>query len=68
MWPVENFEKYFMVLQYMPQIFHDLFKKPPAPPPTYLMYSPLYHNLLHLTDQLNICAAPDDSVKTADFS
>ena len=28
----------------MPKIFHDPHKNPPAPPPTYLMYGPLYKN------------------------
>ena len=26
---------------YMPTIFHDPHKNPPAPPPTYLMYAPI---------------------------
>ena len=30
-----------MAHQYMPKIFHDPHKNPPAPPPTYLMYGPL---------------------------
>ena len=38
--PIKNFEKYFMVHQYMPTIFHDLHKIPPAPPLTYLMCGP----------------------------
>ena len=30
-----------MAHQYMPKIFHDPHKNPPAPLPTYLMYGPL---------------------------
>ena len=30
-----------MAHQYMPKIFHDPHKTPPAFPPTYLMYGPL---------------------------
>ena len=33
-----------MAHQYMPKIFHDHHKNPLAPPPTYLMYSPLINN------------------------
>ena len=39
-WSIKSFEKYFMIHQYMPKIFHDPHKNPPAPPPTKLMYSP----------------------------
>ena len=42
MWPIKNFEKHFMAHQYMPKIFHGPHKDPLAPPPTYLMYSPLF--------------------------
>ena len=38
MWPIKNFEKFFMAYLYMPKIFHDPHKNPPPPPPTYLMY------------------------------
>ena len=38
MWPIKNFEKYFMAPQYMSKIFHDLHKNPPAHFSTYLMY------------------------------
>ena len=31
-----------MAHQYMPKIFHDPYKNPPAPPPTYIMYGPLW--------------------------
>ena len=31
-----------MAHQYMPKIFHGPHKNPPASPPTYLMYSPLF--------------------------
>ena len=31
-----------MAHQYMPKIFHGPHKNPPAPPPTYLKYGPLY--------------------------
>ena len=31
-----------MAHQYIPKIFHGPHKTPPAPPPTYLMYGPLY--------------------------
>ena len=41
MWPIKNFEKYFMAHQYMPKILHDPHKNPPPPPPKYLMYGPL---------------------------
>ena len=30
-----------MAYQYMPKIFYDSHKNPPALPPTYLMYGPL---------------------------
>ena len=30
-----------MAHQYMPKIFHEPHKNPPAPRPTYLMYGPL---------------------------
>ena len=30
-----------MAHQYMPKIFHDPYKNPPAPLPTYLLYGPL---------------------------
>ena len=43
-WPIKKFEKYFMVHQYMPKIFHGPHKNPLAPPPTYLMYGPLRSN------------------------
>ena len=33
--PSKIFEKYFMAHQYMPKIFH-------GPPPTYLMYGPIF--------------------------
>ena len=36
MWPIKNFEKYFMAHQYMPKILHHPHKNPLAPPPTYL--------------------------------
>ena len=32
-----------MAHQYMPKIFHDPNKNPLAPPPTFLMYSPLWN-------------------------
>ena len=41
MWPIKNFEKYFMAHQYMPKIFHGPHKNSPAPSPTCLMYGPL---------------------------
>ena len=31
LWPIKNFEKYFMAHQYVPKIFHDPHKNPPAP-------------------------------------
>ena len=31
-----------MAHQYMPKKFHGLHKNPPAPPPTYFMYGPLW--------------------------
>ena len=31
-----------MAHQYMSKIFHESQKNPPVPPPTYLMYGPLY--------------------------
>ena len=40
LWPIKNFEKYFMVHQYLPKLFHDPHKNPPAAPPTFLMYGP----------------------------
>ena len=42
MWPIKNFWNYFMAHQYMSKIFHDPHKIPPASPPTYLMYGPLW--------------------------
>ena len=49
MWPIKNFEEYFIAHQYMPKISHDPHKNPlplntPSPtllPPTYLKYTPL---------------------------
>ena len=37
-----------MAHQYMPRIFHGSHKKPPAPPPTYLMYGPLCDGYCHV--------------------
>ena len=31
LWPIKNFQKYFMAHQYMPKIFHDPWKNPPTP-------------------------------------
>ena len=31
MWPIKNFEKYFIAHQYLPKIFHDPHKNPPGP-------------------------------------
>ena len=31
LWPIKNFEKYFMAPQYMPKIFHDPHKNLPSP-------------------------------------
>ena len=42
---IKIFEKYFMDHQYVPKIFHDPYKNPPAPLPTYLMYGPLLHGV-----------------------
>ena len=41
LWPVKNFERYFMAHQYMPKLSHDPHKNSLAPSPTYLMYGPL---------------------------
>ena len=41
LWPTKTFQKRFMAHQCMLKTFHDFFKNPPAPPPTYLMYGPL---------------------------
>ena len=43
-----------MAHQYMPKIFHDPHKNPPAPPPTYLMYGPLMSSckFCHITIKL----------------
>ena len=38
---MKHFEKYFMAYQYMPTIFHEPHKNPPATPRTYLMFGPL---------------------------
>ena len=46
MWPIKNFQKYFMVHQYMPKTFHDPYRNPLAPPPTFLMCGPLHENML----------------------
>ena len=40
LWPIKKFQKYFMAHQYMLIIFHNPFKNPPTPFPTYLMYGP----------------------------
>ena len=43
MWPIKNFEKYFMAHQYTPKIFHHSHKNPLLlPSPTYLMLGPLF--------------------------
>ena len=34
--PIKNFQKHFMAHQLMPKIFHDPWKNPLAPSPTYL--------------------------------
>ena len=46
LWPIKNFEKFFMAHQYMPKIFHGPHKNPPDPRPTYLMYSPSVKNIV----------------------
>ena len=51
MWPIKNFQKYFMAHQYMLKIFHDPQKNPPVPPPTYLMYGPLLQ-FIYQKDQI----------------
>ena len=38
LWPIKNFQKYFMTHQYKLKIFHDPCKNPPAPSPIYLVY------------------------------
>ena len=43
-----------MAHQYMPKIFHDPHKNPPAPLPTYLMYGPLKQKCL-LPDVAVLC-------------
>ena len=50
MWPIKNFEKFFMAYLYMPKIFHDPHKilPPTPPPPTYLMYIPKSHTVVTL--------------------
>ena len=35
-----------MVHQYMPKTFHDPYRNPLAPPPTFLMCGPLHENML----------------------
>ena len=50
-----------MAHQYMPKIFHGPHKKPPVPPPTYLIYGPLdvfstfnkFHGLIEYTSKIN---------------
>ena len=41
LWPIKNFEKYFMFHQYMPKIFHDTNKNSqphsPPPPPSHIL-------------------------------
>ena len=43
MWPIKDFEKYFMAHQYLPKIFHDPHKNLPAPHPT--SYGPLWSRI-----------------------
>ena len=49
--PSKNFQKYFMAHQYMPKIFNDPHKNPPALSPTYLMYGPLAQNLMEKSSE-----------------
>ena len=51
MWHIKNFAKYFMSHQYMPKIFHDSDKSPPAPSPTYLMCGPLIEIMRRKNDK-----------------
>ena len=56
LWPIKNFEKYFMIHQYMPKIFQEPYKNPPPPSPKYLMYGPLipaYHLAVRYWQQLS---------------
>ena len=43
-----------MAHQYMPKIFHDPHKIPPASPPTYLMYGPLDSSIPSDDDNLEL--------------
>ena len=58
-WPIKNFEKYFMVHQYMPKIFHDPTKT--IPPPSYilnvrsLMWKQLVYLLLSFKSLCIVC-------------
>ena len=40
-----------MAHQYMPKIFNDPHKNPPALSPTYLMYGPLAQNLMEKSSE-----------------
>ena len=56
MWPIKNFEKYFMAHQFMPKIFHDPHKHSPVSPPTYLMYGPLVKIIQQNRTEQNECS------------
>ena len=59
---MKNFEKYFVAHQYMPKIFHDPYKNPPAPSPTYLMYGPLLEVLLKFYVKMNTAVQVDSFI------
>ena len=43
-----------MTHQFLPKIFHDPYKNPPAPPPTNLMYGPLRKHKHSILNELSI--------------
>ena len=52
MWPIKNFVKYFMAHQYIPKIFNDPHKNPPAHPSNilnvwFLISAQIYYFLLY---------------------
>ena len=51
-----------MAHQYMPKIFHDPHKNPPAPSPTYLMYGPLLEVLLKFYVKMNTAVQVDSFI------
>ena len=46
MWPIKNFEKYFMAHKYIPKIFHDPHKNHSAPARFYEFSASMRHQII----------------------